>query len=121
MFIAVSLAILIGMLLALIRAFAGPTLYDRVLAGNSFGTKTVLLLGVMGFLVGRPDFLDIALVYALINFVGTIAILKFFHYRTLAVSMDATAPQFRVEENASRVANPVRRDDAAARNGEERS
>ena len=48
------------MVLALIRAFAGPSLYDRVLAGNSFGTKTVLLIGAMGFLTGRPDFLDIA-------------------------------------------------------------
>ncbi len=88
MFAAATTAIIISMVLALVRAFAGPTLYDRVLAGNSFGTKTVLLLGVMGFLMGRPDFLDIALVYALINFTGTIAILKFFRYRTLSVKMD---------------------------------
>ena len=57
------------------------SLYDRVLAGNSFGTKTVLLIGLMGFVTGRPDFLDIALLYALINFVGTLAILRFFSYR----------------------------------------
>ena len=69
--------------LVLIRLIKGPTLYDRVLAVNSFGTHTVLLIGVVGFWNGRPDFLDIALLYALINFVGTIAILKFFRYRTI--------------------------------------
>jgi multicomponent Na+:H+ antiporter subunit F len=77
------LAILIAMALVLIRLMKGPTLYDRVLAVNSFGTHTVLLIGVVGFWNGRPDFLDIALLYALINFVGTIAILKFFRYRAI--------------------------------------
>ncbi len=68
----------IGMTLAMIRALLGPTLYDRVLALNTFGTKTVLLIAVLGFLAGRPEFLDLALVYALINFIGTIAVLKYF-------------------------------------------
>jgi multicomponent Na+:H+ antiporter subunit F len=77
------LAILIAMALVLIRLIKGPTLYDRVLAVNSFGTHTVLLIGVVGFWNGRPDFLDIALLYALINFVGTIAVLKFFRYRAI--------------------------------------
>lgn len=81
MFAAATAAILISMVLALVRAFAGPSLYDRVLSGNSFGTKTVLLIGLMGFLTGRPDFLDIALLYALINFAATLAILRFFSYR----------------------------------------
>ncbi|NNE41997.1 MAG: hypothetical protein HKN14_13890 [Marinicaulis sp.] len=81
MFAVATVAIVIAMALALVRAFAGPSLYDRVLAGNSFGTKTVILIGVMGFLTGRPDFLDIALLYALINFAATIAILRFFSYR----------------------------------------
>ncbi len=81
MFAAATAAIIAAMALALVRAFAGPSLYDRVLAGNSFGTKTVLLIGLMGFLTGRPDFLDIALLYALINFAATIAILRFFSYR----------------------------------------
>jgi multicomponent Na+:H+ antiporter subunit F len=76
-------AIFIGMILLLFRLFAGPTLYDRVLAVNSFGTITVLLIGVLGFLTRRPDFLDIAILYALLNFVSTIAILKFFRYKTL--------------------------------------
>ena len=82
MFAVATAAILAAMVLALVRAFAGPSLYDRVLAGNSFGTKTVLLIGLMGYITERPDFLDIALLYALINFTATIAILRFFSYRT---------------------------------------
>jgi len=81
-------AVIVAMALALVRAFAGPSLYDRVLAGNSFGTKTVVLIGLMGFLAGRPDFLDIAILYALINFAALIAILKFFRYRTLSVALE---------------------------------
>lgn len=77
------IAVFIAMVMILIRLFAGPTLYDRVLAVNLFGTHTVLFIGLLGFLAGRPDFLDIALLYALINFVGTIAILKFFRYRAI--------------------------------------
>ena len=76
MFFAATAAILVTMGLALARALLGPTIYDRVLAVNMFGTKTVLLIAVLGFLTGRPDFLDISLVYALINFIGTIAVLK---------------------------------------------
>ncbi len=83
MFIIAIFALFIAMVLVLIRLYAGPTLYDRVLAVNSFGTHTVLFIGVLGFLTGRPDFLDISLLYALINFVGTIAILKYFRYRAI--------------------------------------
>jgi multicomponent Na+:H+ antiporter subunit F len=83
MFSVAAIAIFIAMLFVLIRLYRGPTLYDRVLAVNSFGTHTVLFIGVLGFLTGRPDFLDIALLYALINFVGTVAILKFFRYRAI--------------------------------------
>lgn len=78
MFLAATFAILVTMALALARAFAGPTVYDRLLAVNMFGTKTVLLIALLGYLDGRPDFLDIALVYALINFIGVIAALRFF-------------------------------------------
>ncbi len=83
MFVAATLALLVTMALALARALLGPTIYDRVLAVNSFGTKTVLLIAVFGFLTGRPDFLDISLIYALINFIGTIAVLKFLKYGDL--------------------------------------
>jgi len=77
MYLAASVAILVTMALALARALLGPTVYDRVLAVNMFGTKTVLLLSVIAFLYGRPDFLDLALAYALINFIGVLAVLKF--------------------------------------------
>jgi len=81
MFIVATIAILFVMALALMRAFIGPTLYDRILAVNMFGTKTVLLIAVYGFLMGRPDFLDIAMVYALISFISIIAVLRFFEYQ----------------------------------------
>ncbi len=80
MFVAATIAVLITMALTLMRALAGPTLFDRLLAVNSFGTKTVLLIALYGFMTGRPDFLDIALVYALINFLGTVAVLKLFEF-----------------------------------------
>ncbi|UCE90595.1 MAG: pH regulation protein F [Pseudomonadota bacterium] len=78
MFSVATLAILTVMGIALVRAFVGPTIFDRILAVNMFGTKTVLFIAVFGFLMGRPDFLDIALVYALINFIGIIAVLRFY-------------------------------------------
>ena len=72
------------MLLALTRSILGPTVFDRILALNMFGTKTVLLISVAGFWANRPDFMDLALVYALVNFTGTIAVLKFSRYGNLA-------------------------------------
>ncbi len=85
MLAAATAGLLVAMLIVLARAIAGPSLYDRVLAVNSFGTKIVLLIAAVGFIGGRPDFLDIALLYALVNFVGTLAVLKFFRYRHLGV------------------------------------
>lgn len=85
MYTVVSIAILVTMVLAVVRALLGPSVYDRVLAANVFGTKTALLLAVVAFLYGRPDFLDLALAYALINFVGVLAVLEFFQKR-LAVT-----------------------------------
>lgn len=84
---AASLGLIVAVLLLLIRALRGPTLYDRVAAVNALGTKNVLLIGAIGFLLGRPEWLDIAILYALINFVTTIAILKFFRYRSFQVPM----------------------------------
>ena len=83
MYYLVTIATLITMALALTRALLGPSIYDRVLAMNMFGTKTVLLVSVIAFLFGRPDFLDLALAYALINFIGVLAILEFVRRRTL--------------------------------------
>lgn len=80
MFTVTVIAIIVTMLLALLRAMLGPTLYDRILAVNMFSTKTVLFIAVVGFLMGRPEFLDIALLYALMNFISVIAILRYFEY-----------------------------------------
>ncbi len=88
---AIAMVVAFAMGLMLIRLFMGPTLYDRVLAVNSFGTKTVLFLVIFSLLVGRGDGLDIAILYALINFIATIAILKFFRYRSLDVALSQMA------------------------------
>ena len=87
MYAIVSIAILITMALALVRALLGPTVYDRVLAVNMIGTKTALLLAVVAFLFGRPDFLALALAYALINFVGVLAVLEFVQKRAESESV----------------------------------
>ena len=84
MFAVATAAILVTMLLALVRAFLGPTVYDRVLAANMFGTKTVLLIAVSGFMTGRPEWLDLAVLYTLMNFIGMIALLRFSKYGNLA-------------------------------------
>ena len=76
MFGAALVALLVAMALFLLRALVGPTVYDRILAMNSLGTKTVLFVALLGFFTKRPEFLDVALVYALINFVTTVAILN---------------------------------------------
>ena len=80
MFVTTMIAIIITMALALVRARFGPTVFDRILALNMFGTKTVLLIAVIGFLTDRPDFLDLGLLYALINFIGMVAVLRFSRY-----------------------------------------
>lgn len=87
--LAVAFLVLLSMVLMLGRLFIGPSIYDRVLAVNSFGTKTVLFLCIFCFVIGRPDGVDIAILYALMNFIGTIAILKFCSYRALDVSLHA--------------------------------
>lgn len=78
MFAAAALALLVTLALAITRAIAGPTVFDRVLAGNTVGTVAMLLLSVIGFLAARPEFLDLAITYGLLNAVGTIAVLKYF-------------------------------------------
>lgn len=78
------LALFIGALVAvnLFRVAAGPTLYDRLVAVNMIGTKSILLLVVTGFVFGRVEaFVDLAIVYALLSFVGVIAIGKFLEQR----------------------------------------
>lgn len=82
MLAATIIALLVVMAMALTRALLGPTIYDRILAVNVFGTKTVLLIAVICFTLGKPEFLDIALVYALINFVSVIGVLRYFEFRS---------------------------------------
>ena len=83
MFAAAALALLVTLALAIMRAIAGPTVFDRVLAGNTVGTVAMLLLSVIGFLTSRPEFLDLAILYGLLNAVGTIAVLKYFRHGDL--------------------------------------
>jgi multicomponent Na+:H+ antiporter subunit F len=81
---AAATAIMLTMCLAIVRALLGPTVYDRIMAVNMFGTKTVLIVAVIAFITGRYDLLDIAVAYALINFIGVVAVLKFFEYGELS-------------------------------------
>ena len=83
MFDAAVLFLLATLALLLVRLVKGPTVFDRVLATNTVGTVSMLLLATIGFLTGRPDFLDLAIVYGLLNIVGTIAVLKFFRHGSL--------------------------------------
>src|SRR3990172_9618140 len=83
MFALASLALLAALGLALARAVGGPTVFDRALAANSIGTLALLMLAVFGFLTERPEFLDLAILYGLLNVIGTIAVLKFFRYGDL--------------------------------------
>ena len=84
MFAVAALAILAALALVVVRAVKGPTVFDRVLAGNSVGSLAIMLLAVFGFLTGRPEFLDIGLTYALLNLISTLAVLKFFRHGDLA-------------------------------------
>lgn len=83
MFAAAMAGLLIALGMALVRALRGPTVFDRLLAANTVGTLAMLMLSVIGFLNGRPEFLDLAIVYALLNVIGTIAVLKYFEYGDL--------------------------------------
>lgn len=83
MFAAAALALLVAVALAMVRALLGPTVFDRVQAANTIGTLAMMLLAVIGFLTGRPDFLDLAITYGLLNVVGTIAVLKYFRQGSL--------------------------------------
>ncbi|MFM1816204.1 MAG: hypothetical protein RLZ98_2899 [Pseudomonadota bacterium] len=83
-FAVAAIAVLVAMSLAVLRALLGPTVFDRVLAGNAIGTLAILLLAVLGFITGRPEWLDIAITYGVLNLIATFAILKFFRHGDLA-------------------------------------
>ncbi len=84
MFVVATVAILAALALTVARAIGGPTVFDRVLAGNTVGSLAILLLSAVGFLTGRPEWLDIGLTYALLNLISTLAVLKFFRHGDLA-------------------------------------
>lgn len=103
MLVAAALAILVVMALVLVRAILGPTVYDRILAVNIFGTKTVLLIALLSFISGRLDVLDIAIAYSLINFIGVIAVLRFFEYGAAAMAPSTPREEVNNEEVSSNV------------------
>jgi multicomponent Na+:H+ antiporter subunit F len=84
MYEAAMLAVIAALVLVVTRVVKGPTVFDRVLAGNSIGTLAIILVAVLGFLNGRPEFLDIALTYGFLNLISTLAVLKFFRHGDLA-------------------------------------
>lgn len=88
MFAAASIAVLVTLALVLVRAALGPTVFDRAQAANTVGTCALILLALIGFLTGRPEFLDLAIVYGLLNIIGTIAVLKYFKYGGLGDTRD---------------------------------
>ena len=90
MIAAALVAIMIVMLIALIRTCIGPSLFDRILGINTFSTATVLMISLYGFFNQRPEFLDIAIVYAMINFIGTVALLKLHRFDDLGHDGDET-------------------------------
>lgn len=92
MFAAAALALLVTLFLTLVRIALGPSVFDRALAANTIGTVAMILLAVMGFLNARPEFLDLAIVYGLLNVIGTIAVLKFFRYGNLGVPGEPETP-----------------------------
>lgn len=87
-FAGAAAAILVALVLAVLRAIKGPTVFDRALAGNTVGSLAILLLAVYGFLTGRPEFLDIGITYGLLNLIGTLAVLKFFRHGDLAYDVE---------------------------------
>ena len=88
MFTVATCAVVVALMLAVVRALKGPTVFDRLLAGNTIGTGAILLLAVFGFLTGRPEFLDIGITYGLLNLIGTLAALKWFKYGDIAHGLD---------------------------------
>jgi len=88
MFAVAILGVLAALTLAVIRALKGPTAFDRLLAANAIGTSAIIVLALFGFMTGRPEFLDIGITYALLNMIGTLAVLKFFRYGALGHAQD---------------------------------
>ena len=81
-FLIASLTILFAVLLSLYRVVAGPHIIDRIIGVNVIGTKTIAVIVLTGYLFNRVEFfIDIAFVYALINFIGTLAFSRYFEQK----------------------------------------
>ncbi|MCX5512177.1 pH regulation protein F [Kaistia algarum] len=91
MLAAALFAILVSIALLVVRALRGPTVFDRLLAANSIGNGAILVLALFGFLTGRPEFLDLGLTYALLNYVGAFAVLKFYREGSLGAAPEDRA------------------------------
>lgn len=87
-FIAGGVLLCLFMLLALYRTIFGPTIIDRIMGANIIGTKTTVLLIIIGTIYGRVDmFVDIALAYAMLNFIVTIAASRYFaHHKNITAA-----------------------------------
>ncbi len=87
-FLFMGIGICVLMLLTLYRVVVGPTVIDRLMGVNVFGTKTTVLLLIIGVMFDRLDmFIDISLAYALLNFIVTIATSRYFqHHKTLSAT-----------------------------------
>jgi len=86
MFAVATVAVFIALALTVVRLLLGPSIFDRVVAGNAVGSLSVVILALIGFVFGRPEFLDLAITYALLNIIGTIAVLKYFRYGDLGLA-----------------------------------
>ncbi len=77
-FLIVLIVFLLALVCSLVRAGLGPTWFDRILALNTFTSQTILLLAVYFYATGHPEYIDIALLYGLIGYSGSLALAKFF-------------------------------------------
>ena len=85
-----SLTILLAVLLSLYRVVAGPSIIDRIIGVNVVGTKTIAVIVLTGYLFDRVEFfIDIAFLYALINFIGTLAFSRYFEQKGVENSCQA--------------------------------
>lgn len=91
MFAVAAIAVMIALTFTVVRAIKGPTVFDRLLAGNTVGTLSVILFAIVGFLYDRPYFLEVGLTYGMLNMVSTLAVLKFFRHGDLAYDAEVTA------------------------------
>jgi len=78
-FVVIAAVLIVIILIPLYRVVKGPTVFDRLLGAGAIGTKTLVIISLIGFIFGRVDmFVDITLAYAILNFIGSIAIARFF-------------------------------------------